>query len=99
LVQFRSLTTEICVPAQEYRIKNSGHIRGPIQNIQLNDEVLILGFNNNLTKQENAKYLRFYLATNGKYGNTGTNIFSKTQQIHQKLYIFNKIKGHLKPKS
>jgi hypothetical protein len=29
LVQFLSLTTKICVPAQDHRIENSGHIRGP----------------------------------------------------------------------
>jgi hypothetical protein len=43
------------------------------------------------------KYLRSYLATNGKYGKTGTNIFSKTTDPPE--VIFNKIKGHQKPKS
>jgi hypothetical protein len=40
------------------------------------------------------KYLRSYLVTNGKYGKTGTKIFSKTQQIHQKLYL-TKLRGIL----
>jgi hypothetical protein len=42
------------------------------------------------------KYIKSYLATNGKYGKT--KIFSKKQQIHHKLYL-TKLRGHLKPKS
>jgi hypothetical protein len=35
LVQFLSVTTKICVPVDDHRIENSGHIRGPTKPTRL----------------------------------------------------------------
>jgi hypothetical protein len=71
-----------------------------IARIQLNDEIFILGLNNNLTKKENAKISKIIFSYKWEiWKNRNKNIFENTTDPPE--VIFNKItcKGHLKPKS
>jgi hypothetical protein len=63
-----------------------------IQNIQLNDEILILGFNNNLTKKENAKISKIIFSYKWD-GKTGTKIFSKTTDPPEVIFTVTKLRG------